>query len=415
MQAPWQQCEQIWINVNLATMDPQRPAPYGIVEQGVIGICRGRIRALAPMTELDLSALPGRPIDAGGAWLTPGLIDSHTHLIWGGQRSGEFTRRLAGADYAEIARDGGGILATVRATRALSERELITRARPRLRALLNEGVTTVEIKSGYGLTCDDELKMLRAARALGEEFPVRIRTTLLAAHAVPPEFIGRADDYVELICERLLPEVAAEGLADAMDVFCESIAFSPRQTERLLKTARTYRLGLKLHAEQLSNSGAAALGARHGAWSVDHLEHLDDEGIAALKSFGTVATLLPGAFYFLRETRRPPVPELRRQQVSIALATDLNPGSSPLASLRLTMNMGCVLFGLSPEEALAGVTRHAARALGMGNQLGILAPGYRADMLLWEIEHPDQLAAEVGTFAPRQRIFAGEINHAPSS
>jgi imidazolonepropionase len=408
---PWQSCEQLWINVRLATMDPLRSGPYGIMEDAAIGVAAGRIQVLAPMSQLNLAGISGRLIDAGGNWLTPGLIDSHSHLIYGGQRSGEFSRRLAGESYAEIARDGGGILATVATTRGLSQEQLTELARPRLQALLAEGVTTIEIKSGYGLNLGDELKMLRAARALSDEFPVRIRTTLLAAHSLPPEYRERPDDYVSLICDELLPQVAREGLAEALDVFCETIAFNLPQTERLLQAAQTYGLGIKLHAEQLNNSGASALGARYGAWSVDHLEHLDEVGVAALKGSGTVATLLPGAFYFLGETKMPPVKELRAQQVPMALATDLNPGSSPLASLRLMMNMGCVLFGLTPAEALTGVTRNAARALGLGDQLGQLAPGFSADMLLWDMDHPDQLAAEVGTFAPRQRIFGGELRH----
>lgn len=411
MSIPWQQCEQIWTHARLVTMDPQRSGSYGIMDDAAIGIFQGRIHAIGPMAQLDLSKLSAEQVDATGGWLTPGLIDSHTHLVYGGQRSGEFAQRLAGNSYAEIARAGGGILATVAATRSLSQQQLTDLARPRLAALMAEGVTTVEIKSGYGLSLEDELKMLRASRALGDELPVRIRTTLLAAHAIPPEYRQRPDDYVNMICDELLPLVIAEGLAEALDVFCEEIAFSPAQTERLLIAAQEQGLGIKLHAEQLSNSGASALGARFGAWSVDHLEHLGAAGVAALGSSGTVATLLPGAFYFLRETKMPPISLLREQQVPMALATDLNPGSSPLASLRLMMNMGCVQFGLSPAEALAGVTRHAACALGLGGQLGILAPGYPADMLLWDMEHPDQLAAEVGTFAPRKRIFNGEVCH----
>jgi len=409
MTTPWQQCEQIWIHARVATMDPQIPGPYGIFEDAAVGVRQGRIHALGPITQAELDRLPGRQIDVQGRWLTPGLIDSHTHLVYGGERSNEFTRRLAGDSYADIARAGGGILSTVAATRALSQQQLTDLARPRLAALVAEGVTTVEIKSGYGLSIADELKMLRAARALGAELPVRIRTSLLAAHAVPPEYRERPDDYVSLICDELLPLVVTEGLAEALDVFCESIAFTLAQTERLLRAAQDYGLGIKLHAEQLSNCGASALGARYGAWSVDHLEHLDAVGVAALKQSGTVATLLPGAFYFLRETQLPPIALLREQQVPMALATDLNPGSSPLASLRLMMNMGAVLFGLSPAEALAGVTRHAARALGLGDRLGMLAPGYQADMLLWNFEHPDQLTAEVGTFSAQQRIFNGEV------
>ncbi|WP_020675025.1 imidazolonepropionase [Geopsychrobacter electrodiphilus] len=411
MSENWQQCEQIWINARVATMDPQIPGPYGIIEDAAVGVRQGRIQALGPMTQAELERLPGRQIDVQGRWLTPGLIDSHTHLVYGGERSNEFSRRLAGDSYAAIASAGGGILATVAATRALSQQQLTDLARPRLAALCAEGVTTVEIKSGYGLNLPDELKMLRAARALGKELPVRIRTTLLAAHAVPPEYRERPDDYVSLICDELLPQAVAEGLAEALDVFCETIAFTPAQTERLLQAAQAHGLGIKLHAEQLTNSGASALGARYGAWSVDHLEHLDAAGVTALKQAGTVATLLPGAFYFLRETQLPPVALLRAQQVPMALATDLNPGSSPLASLRLMLNMGAVLFGLSPVEALTGVTRHAARALGLGDKLGMLATGYQADMLLWNFEHPDQLTAEVGTFAPQQRIFNGEVCH----
>jgi imidazolonepropionase len=372
----------------------------------------GKIELILPMRELDLQNFNGEIIDALGGWITPGLIDSHTHLVYGGQRAGEFTQRLQGTSYAEISSAGGGILSTVKATRALSEDQLVVQARPRIEALVNEGVTTVEIKSGYGLTIKDELKMLRAAKTLADDYPVHLSRTLLAAHAVPPEFNNSADAYVELVIQELIPLVAEEQLADAVDVFCEQIAFSIEQTERILLAAQAAGLGIKLHAEQLSNSHGAELATRYGAWSVDHLEYLDAAGIRAMQKSDTVATLLPGAFYFLGETRKPPVADLRQAEVPMALASDLNPGSSPLASLRLMMNMGCVLFNLTPEEALLGVTRHAARALGLSATAGQLSIGRAADMLLWNIEDPAQLSYQFGATPLVQRIFTGEISHA---
>ena len=412
MKTPASECDRLFTNARLATLDPEISSDYGLLEHHALGVLTGRIAAVVPMELLDLACFKGQVTDCHGALLTPGFIDCHTHLVYGGHRAGDFTKRLQGLSYQEIARSGGGILSTVEATRALSEEELILRARPRLLALMSEGCTTVEIKSGYGLSVEAELKMLRVARRLEHELPVRVSTTLLAAHAVPPEYLGKADDYVEMICSELIPRVAAEALADAVDVFCETIAFSIQQAERLFLAARQYRLGLKIHAEQLSNSGSAALAAGFSAWSADHLEHLDESGVAALQRAGTIATLLPGAFYFLKEPRKPPVELLRRHGVPMALATDLNPGSSPLASIRLMMNMGCLLFGLSPEEALAGVTRNAARALGWGDRLGTLAVGKEADLLLWDLEDPAQLACEVGMGAPCQRIFKGELRHA---
>ena len=405
-------CERVLVNVRMATFDPAVGAPYGLLDSHILGICQGRIAALLPRQEADLSDFDGEIVDGQGGWLTPGLIDSHTHLVYGGHRAREFEQRLLGKSYEEIARAGGGILSTVRATRSLSQEQLVVQARPRLEALLGEGVTTVEIKSGYGLTVADELKILRAAKALAAEYPVRVSTTLLAAHCVPPEFRSEPDRYVEVICHELLPQVVEENLADAVDVFCESIAFTLQQSERIFTAARQAGLGIKVHAEQLSLSGGAALAAGFGAWSADHLECLDEAGILALQASGTVATLLPGAFYFLQEHRKPPVGLLRRHGVPMALATDLNPGTSPLASLRLMLNMGCTLFGLTPEEALAGVTRNAATALGQGNALGTLRVGQQADMLLWDIEHPAQLAGEVGSQRPRQRIVRGEVFHA---
>ena len=404
-------CQKIWINARLATMDPSVKKPYGMLQNHALGVTNGKIVAITPMSKVNLAGFRGNVTDARGACLTPGLIDSHTHLIWGGNRAREYELRMKGASYEEIANSGGGILSTVKATRALEEEELVSQSAPRLDSLLKEGVTTVEIKSGYGLTVADELKMLRAAAHLEASRPVRIRKTLLAAHAVPPEYKNDSDSYIQLVCRELIPRVAEEGLADAVDVFCENIAFTPGQSERVFEAARKAGLGIKCHAEQLSSSGGAALAARFSAWSADHLEHLDEAGVKALKESGTVAALLPGAYYFLGETKKPPVELLRRCQVPMALATDLNPGTSPLASLLLMMNMGCVLFGLNPEEALAGTTRNAARALGMSDTLGILGVGRSADMLLWDMENPALLSCQFGGIPLLQRIFKGEISH----
>jgi imidazolonepropionase len=316
---------------------------------------------------------------------------------------------MSGVHYAEIAKQGGGILSTVRATRAASEEQLLERALPRLRALMAEGVTTVEIKSGYGLTLVDELKMLRVARRLGELEKVNVRTTLLAAHAVPPEFVGRADDYVRLICEQIIPAAVAEKLADAVDVFCEHIAFSPAQCERVFAAAQRHGLRVKGHMEQLSNLGGTHFAARFNALSVDHIEYLDVAGVKAIAQSGTVAVLLPGAYYFLRETQKPPIDALRAEGVPMAVSTDLNPGTSPFASLRMMMNMACTLFGLRPSEALAGVTTHAARALGMDGQVGAIEVGQQADFLIWDIEHPAELSCELGVNKLRQRVFKGVI------
>ena len=411
MKSTLDRCQKLWINANLLTMDPANPQPFGLLAKHAIGVTDGKIAVIAPMEEIDLQSFHGEWIDANGAYLTPGLIDSHTHLIYGGQRAAECALRLNGASYAEIARNGGGILSTVKATRALNEEQLVEQARPRLEALLREGVTTIEIKSGYGLSIADELKMLRAARKLTAGYPVRLRTTLLAAHEIPPEFTHAADAYVELICKQLIPQVVAEQLAEAVDVFCEQIAFSAAQCERLFIAAQAAGLGIKVHAEQLSNSHASELAARYAAWSVDHLEYLDEAGVQALQNSSTVATLLPGAFYFLGETRKPPVELLRHYQVPMALASDLNPGSSPLASLQLMMNMGCILFGLTPEEALRGTTSHAAAALGLSAETGSLTLGKAADMLLWDLEDPAQLACQFGALPLRQRIFSGQVSH----
>lgn len=409
MRIPVYESDRIWKNVRIATFDPRRACPYGMLEGHLLGVRDGRISAILPEELCDLGSFGGEVIEGAGRLLTPALIDCHTHLVYGGHRAGDFEKRLCGVSYEEIARAGGGILSTVAVTRSLTEDALVEVALPRLSALVQEGVGTLEVKSGYGLTLGDEFKMLRAARRLEGLMPVRIRTTLLAAHAVPPEYRSDPDAYVDLVCAEMIPRAATEGLADAVDVFCESIAFSLAQAERIFTAARAAGLGIRVHAEQLSDSGAAALAAGFGAWSADHLECLDEKGAGTLGASGTVAVLLPGAFYFLRESRKPPVERLRRNKVPMAVATDLNPGSSPFASLRLMMNMACTLFGLTPEEALTGVTRNAAAALGMKETLGILAVGRMADMLLWEMDHPAQLVCELGWGKPLQRIIGGQI------
>ncbi|WMC09963.1 imidazolonepropionase [Oceanimonas pelagia] len=397
------QPDRLWINVTL--FDGQNTAAQPMA----VAITNGLITRVCPMSELPVAEqAAGELIDAEGRVLTPGLVDCHTHLVFGGSRAGEFEARLEGKSYEEIARAGGGILSTVRATRAASEDELYQAALPRLEALMAEGVTTVEIKSGYGLTVEDELKMLRVARRLGRERPVRVLTTLLGAHALPPEYQDDADGYIDLVCNRMIPAAAADGLADAVDVFCEGIGFSVAQCLRVYAAAKAYGLAIKGHTEQLSNLGGSAAAARAGALSVDHIEYLDDAGVQALAEAGTVATLLPGAFYMLRETKVPPIELLRRHGVPMALATDANPGTSPIFSLRLMLNMACTLFRLTPLEALSGVTAHGARALGLQQQIGRIAPGLRADLCLWNTNNPAELAYSVGLPTLVRRVFAGQ-------
>ncbi len=395
-----------WTNARLATFAPGLP-DYGTKENYSLGVSGNRIVAIVPTSEMNGSEVT----DVQGRWITPGLIDCHTHLIYGGNRAAEWEMRLTGVPYAEISRRGGGILNSVRATRELSEDELYRAALPRLQALMAEGVTTVEIKSGYGLTVDDELKMLRVARRLGQEQSVEVSPTLLAAHAVPPEFAGRADDYVEVIIKEMIPRVAAEQLAEAVDVFCESIAFSVPQCERIWKAAKEHGLGIKGHVEQLTNQRGAAALTQHGAWSADHLEYLDDDGIAAMARTGTVAVLLPGAYYFLREAVKPPVEKLRAANVPMAVATDLNPGTSPFASLRLAMNLACVLFGMSPAEALAGATREGARALNRLKHCGTLEPDKDANFVVWDVDHPAEIVCSLGVNKVHQRVYRGEVTH----
>ncbi|SDE79736.1 imidazolonepropionase [Limimaricola pyoseonensis] len=379
---------------------------YGLVERAALVLRDGRIDWVGPEAEMpaDAAHLPAR--DLGGRLVTPAPIDCHTHAVHGGERAGEFEMRLEGASYEEVARAGGGILSTVRATRAAGEEALVEGGLRFVDALIAEGVATVEIKSGYGLDRETELRMLRAAREIGRRRDVAVRTSFLGAHAVPPEYKGRGGAYLDEVCIPALRAAHAEGLVDAVDGFCEGIAFSPPEIDRLFAVAAELGLPVKLHAEQLSNLGGAALAARHGALSADHLEHLDEAGVMAMAGAGTVAVLLPGAFYTLRETMVPPVELLRRHGVPMAVATDMNPGSSPMASIILAMNMACTLFRLTPAEALAGVTRHAARALGLSDR-GSLAPGLRADLAVWDCEGPAELAYRIGFNPLHARIIGG--------
>jgi len=393
----------LWRNARLATLDG--PEPWGWIERGALLSEGDTIRWVGDDSALPASLRPEREVDLGGALLTPGLIDCHTHLVYGGQRAREFELRLQGASYEQIARAGGGIRSTVAATRAAADDELFKQARERASTLMREGVTTLEIKSGYGLSAEHEARCLRIARALGRDLPLTVRTTCLSAHALPPEFDGRADEYIDAVID-WLPRLAAEGLVDAVDAFCETIAFSPGQTRRVFDAARALNLPVKLHAEQLSDCGGAALAAGYGALSCDHLEWLSADGVRAMAASGTVAVLLPGAFYFLRETKLPPVQALREAGVPIALASDHNPGSSPGLSLLLMLNMGCTFFRLTPEEALRGVTVHAARALGLPDR-GRLAAGQRADFVAWDPQHPNELAYWFGRNPCRRRIVAG--------
>ncbi len=385
--------DRLWVNVRLATMVAGGD-PYGAIEDGALAVADGKIawigrRADQPHQEA------GEVIDAGGRWLTPGLIDCHTHIVFGGDRIGEFDARLNGASYEDIARAGGGIVSTVKATRAASEDALFASAAARLRNLIAEGVTTVEIKSGYGLDIETELKMLRVARRLGRDLPVTVRTTFLGAHALPPEFASDRTGYLDLVCDEMLPRAADEGLVDAVDAFCESIGFSGTETERLFAVARHLGLPVKLHADQLSDGGGAGLAARFDALSADHVEWTSPEGVAAMAASGTVAVLLPGAFLTLRETKLSPIDAFRAAGVPMAIATDCNPGTSPALSLLLMLNLGCTLFRLTPEEALAGVTRNAARALGLADR-GTLEVGKRADLALWGVTGVAELCYWLG-------------------
>lgn len=391
---------------HIATMDPAVPAPFGAIENGAVGVIDGRIVRVGRRSEL--AGYRARKVEAlGGAWVTPGLIDCHTHLVFGGNRAGEFEQRLQGASYEEIARAGGGIASTVTATRATSEEELAAQALRRLRALMHGGVTTIEIKSGYGLETASELKMLRTAGALARSQPVRVVPTLLALHALPAEYRERRGEFVRLATDELIPVAAAEGLAVAVDAFCEGIGFTPAEVRALFEAAQAAGLRVKLHAEQLSNLHGAALAAEYGALSADHLEHLDEAGAAAMARAGMVGVLLPGAFYALRETRKPPIDLLRRHGVAMAVATDCNPGTSPVLSPTLMLSMACTLFGLTPEEALAGMTVNAARALGLEREVGMISNGKVADLCVWRVGRPAELCYWIGLPGPERRFFGG--------
>jgi imidazolonepropionase len=389
--------DTIWYNAKLATMAPGA-APYGAIEDGAIAARDGTIAWVGPRSDLPDAPdrLAGRTIDARGRWITPGLVDPHTHLVFGGDRVADFERRVAGQSYVAAAGGGSGIAHTVAMTRAADEETLYRDAARRMRTMIANGSTTIEIKSGYGLDVDTELRLLRVARRLGHDLGITVRTTYLGAHVVPPEYADRREAYLALVCDEMLPRIAREILADAVDVFCDTIAFSPAESARVLDAARRLGLAVKVHADQIADTGAAALAAEHGALSADHLEHTGEDGVAALARAGTVAVLLPGAYYYLRETVKPPVAALRAHGVPIALATDCNPGTSPVTTLPTALNMACVLFGLTPEEAVAGVTRNAARALGLEDR-GVLRTGTRCDLALWDVASPAELSYWLGT------------------
>jgi imidazolonepropionase len=398
--------DRLLVDCNIATLVPGRGNPLGIVENGAIGIADGRVVRVGKRTEL--AGNRARQVDAlDGAWVTPGLIDCHTHLVFGGTRADEHAMRRAGASYEEIAQAGGGIASTVARTAAASDAELLDQSRGRLRALMRGGCTTVEIKSGYGLDPKSELRLLRIAQQLGDGEAVRIVPTLLALHALPADQRDRRAHYVTEMIDKLLPAVAKEGLAASVDAYCDTIAFTLAETERLFAAATEQGFRVKLHAEQLSNRGGAKMAARYEALSADHLEHIDEDGVAAMAEAGTVAVLLPGAFYALKETRKPPVDLLREHGVAMAVATDCNPGTSPLLSPTLAMNMACTLFGLTPEEALAGMTVNAARALGLDAEIGSIAPGRAADLAVWRLESLAELGYWIGLPGPDKRIFGG--------
>lgn len=398
------------IDANIATMDSSIDKAYGTIESAALAIKDGHIAWLGKHNDLpkfDAFATP--TISAKGQWLTPGLIDCHTHLVFAGSRAEEFEQRLQGVSYEQIAAQGGGIASTVKATREADHEALFVLAKDRLNSLYAEGVTTVEIKSGYGLDCENEVKILEVARLLGENHPVDVKTTFLGAHALPPEYKGRSDEYIDLVCNDMLEQVVSANLADAVDVFCENVGFSNAQTRRVFTAAKKHNLPVKCHAEQLSNQQGAELVAEFKGLSADHIEYLDESGVKAMAAADTVAVLLPGAFYFLRETKQPPISLLKQHDVPIAISTDFNPGTSPLCSLHLMMNMGCTLFRLTPAETLAGVTRNAAKALGLSDR-GMLKVGMRADIAHWQISHPAQLSYQFGVNKLLNLWVLGKLN-----
>ena len=398
---------RIWRNARLATFAEKSPG-IGVVEHGAIVAQNDRIVFAGSEADMPAALLASAEIiDCEGRWITPGLIDCHTHLVHAGNRANEFEMRLAGATYEEVAKAGGGIVSSVKALRAASEDDLVAQSLPRLDALIAEGVTTIEIKSGYGLDLENEAKSLKAARRLGDKRPVTVRTSFLGAHALPPEAKGDKDSYIDLVSEKMLPAIAEQKLADAVDGFCEGIAFSPEQMSRVFEKARALGLPVKLHADQLSNLGGAGLAASFGALSADHLEYTDKAGTIAMAGAGTVAVILPGAYYFIRETKKPPIDLFRGYGVKMAVATDCNPGTSPLTSLLLTMNMAATLFGMTVEECLAGVTREAARALGLSGETGTLEAGKWADLAVWNIENPAELVYRMGFNPLHSRVWRG--------
>ncbi len=397
-------------DANIATMDSTIDAPYGAIENAALAIKNGEIVWLGEQSNLpSFDAFATPTLSIKGQWLTPGLIDCHTHLIFAGSRAEEFEQRLQGVSYEQIAAQGGGIASTVKATRAADHEQLFVDAKDRLNTLLAEGVTTAEIKSGYGLDVENEIKILEVARLLNEHHPIDIKTTFLGAHALPPEYKGRADEYIDLVCTQMLEQVVANNLADAVDVFCENVGFSLAQTKQVFDAATKHNLPVKCHAEQLSNQQGAQLVAEYKGLSADHIEYLDENGVKAMAEAGTVAVLLPGAFYFLRETQLPPIDLLQKYNVPIAIASDFNPGTSPLCSVQLMMNMACTIFRLTPEQALAGVTRNAAQALGLKDR-GVLKVGARADIAHWQISHPAQLSYQFGVNKLLNLWILGRIN-----
>jgi imidazolonepropionase len=398
-------CDRVWRKARLATLAPSRPG-IGVIEDGVLAAQGGEIIFAGAVADAPLFEA-NETIDCGGRWLTPGLIDCHTHLVYAGTRSAEFEQRLKGASYEEVARAGGGISSTVRQTRSATKDILLSEALRRLDAMITEGLTTIEIKSGYGLRLQDEMKQLAVARELENRRPIKVFTTFLGAHALPPEFEGNSDGYIDEICDVMIPQIAAADLADSVDVFCETIGFSLQQSARVLTAARKAGLAVKMHAEQLSNAGGAALAAKFGALSADHLEYLDEIGAAEMASAGTMAVLLPGAFYFLRETKLPPVELLRSAGVKIAIASDCNPGTSPMTSPLLVMNMAATLFRLTVEECIAGMTREAARALGRFSEIGSLEPGKRCDLAIWDVSDLSELAYNIGLNPLHVRVWRG--------
>ena len=401
--------DTLWTEAHLATM--AEDDSYGLITNAAIGFCDGKITYAGAMDDLPAApkSLARTVISAENRLITPGLIDCHTHIVFGGNRSAEFAMRQNGASYEDIAKAGGGILSTMKATREASEEALTKSAARRAAQLLEDGVTTIEIKSGYGLDLENEIKMLKAAKAIEELMPLRIQTTFLGAHAVPPEFNGNSQDYVDHVCNVMIPAIAQEGLADAVDVFMEKIAFNFKQTSQIFEKSKEYNIPIKLHADQLSDTGAALLAANHGALSADHIEYSSEESVKAMAQSGTVAVLLPGAFYTLQEKQHPPIDLLRQHGVAMAIASDANPGSSPALSLRLMMNMATTLFGMTPLEALQGTTKHAAKALGLQDRIGTLEVGKDADFTLWGVEHPDELSYWLGGKLAAMTVCRGQI------